>query len=360
MGSLALKMDESIESIFLKPETISDGSEEFTEYEFSEKDFIHSVGFFGGSESGKTFLCKDLLSRVRHLFPRVILFSPTAAHNNDFQGIVNRLLIIPELSEQKFVEIYRAQQEISLMYKKINSLPVLTEVFNVACTNSSRNLHAKIIQARDRMIQKFANYEENIAAQKAQELNDKVDRELCGLIKSVILGVRHTLALEDFSKDAQDCIKYLDLQPNTLFIFDDLMDECCAMLKKTKTEAAMFFKNMFTKGRHIHATHWHIVQDDAALPPSLRKNIRTSIFTRGDVANTYITRLSNGIAKSDQKYGLSLIGKLFQSETDYRKLIYLKDHAKTDKFQYYTAKNVGLFCTSSSAVNLFCDGLLML
>ncbi len=352
--------EDLIESIFKKNEVLSDGSNEYLEYDFDSKDFMHSVGFFGGSESGKTFLCKDILSRVRHIFPRVVLFSPTAANGTDFQGIINKLLIIPEITEEKFTEVYKAQEEIALLYKKINSKEILSEVFEVAATATQKNLYNRIISARDKLIISLSpkgEREEGVVAQKVQEINNKLDKTLCKFMKAVILPVRGTLSLDEFSQAAQDCIKYLDMNPHTLFIFDDLMDECASMIKKTKSAASMLFLNLFTKGRHIFATHWHILQDDAPVPPKLRKNLRTSIFTRGDTANSYITRASNGISKIDQKFGLSMINVLFQGKSDYRKLFYFKDKVKTEKFQYFTAKNAGLFCTSSSIINNFCDSL---
>lgn len=352
--------EDLIESIFKKNEVLSDGANEYLEYDFDSKDFMHSVGFFGGSESGKTFLCKDILSRVRHIFPRVVLFSPTAANGTDFQGIINKLLIIPEITEEKFIEVYKAQEEIALLYKKINSKEILSEVFEIAATATQKNLYDKIILSRDKLISSlsFSQSEKEVVAQKVQEINNKLDKTLCKFMKSVILPVRHTLSLDEFSPAAQDCVKYLDMNPHTLFIFDDLMDECASMIKKTKSPASMLFLNLFTKGRHIFATHWHILQDDAPVPPKLRKNLRTSIFTRGDTANSYITRASNGISKIDQKFGLSMINVLFQGKSDFRKLFYFKDKIKTEKFQYFTAKNAGLFCTSSSIINNFCDSLL--
>jgi hypothetical protein len=369
-----------VESIFKKNETLNDGKNEFLEYDFDKKDFMHSVGFFGGSESGKTFLCKDILSRVRHVFPRVVLFSPTAPLNGEFQGIINNLLIVPMLTEEKFIEMYKAQEEISILYKKINSKEVLSEVFEVAATSSQKNMLNRIYSARDKLIDSFSSSsssssfsrrekgsergsergsekgDESIVAQKVQQLNNKLDKVICKFMKSVILPVRHTLSLDEFSPAAQDCIKYLDLQPNTLWIFDDLMDECASMSKKTKSPASMLFLNLFTKARHIHLTHWHILQDDAPVPPKLRKNLRTSIFTRGDTANSYITRASNGISKIDQKFGLSMIDVLFQG--DHKKMFYFKEKTKAEKFQYFTARNAGLFCTSSTIINNFCDSLI--
>ena len=347
-----------VESIFKKNETLNSGGNEFLEYEFDKKDFMHSVGFFGGSESGKTFLCKDILSRVRHVFPRVILFSPTASLNGEFQGIINNLLIIPTLTEEKFIEMYKAQEEISILYKKINSKEILSEVFEIAATSSQKNMLDRINSAKEKLISSFSRSEkdDSIIAQKIQQLNNKLDKTLCKFMKSVILPVRHTLSLDEFSPAAQDCIKYLDMEPNTLWIFDDLMDECAGMAKKTKSPASMLFLNLFTKARHIHLTHWHILQDDAPVPPKLRKNLRTSIFTRGDTANSYITRASNGISKSDQKFGLSMIDALFQG--DHKKMFYFKEKTKSEKFQYFTAKNAGLFCTSSTIINNFCDSLL--
>lgn len=349
-----------IDTIFKKNETLTGGAYEFEEYVFNYKDIMHSVGFFGGSESGKTFLCKDMISRVKGIFPRVILFSPTAATNNDFKGIINDLLIIPTLTEEKFIEIYDAQKEIANMFRKVNSFEVLQEVFEGSATSSQKNNLAKIINAKERLFQfiRSENTDENIAAEKIRDMNVKIEKKMCKYMKAIILSVRHTLPLDEFSADGKLCIKYLDIQPRTLIIFDDLMDECSAMLKKSKSKASMYFKNLFTKGRHDFITHWHILQDDAPIPPTLRKNLKVSVLTKGDVANSYITRISNGISPIDKKFGLALIDKLFQGESDHRKIFYFKDKSNSKKFQYFTAKHAGLFCSSSSIINKFCDSLI--
>jgi hypothetical protein len=152
----------------------------------------------------------------------------------------------------------------------------------VAATATQKNLYDKIILSRDKLIASlsFSQSEKEVIAQKVQEINNKLDKTLCKFMKSVILPVRHTLSLDEFSPAAQDCIKYLDMNPHTLFIFDDLMDECASMIKKTKSPASMLFLNLFTKGRHIFATHWHILQDDAPVPPFATPNVPVTLLPK--------------------------------------------------------------------------------
>ncbi len=351
---------ELFDSIFKKTEdTICEGENEFQEYDFDTKDFMQSVGLFGTSMSGKTFFAKYLLSRIKHLIPRVILFSPTAQINGDFKNIIHDLLIIPDLTEDKFIEVIKAQTDIAELYRKVNNIDTLKEVFNVAATNTQKNLYEKINNTKQSVINNIMKSNaQNIAAQKIQQLEDSLNDTIINFMKYVILPVRHTLDLEEFSEEGKQCIKYLDLNPRVLLIFDDNMEEIKEIMAKKKSEASMLFKNIFTKGRHYYISFWIINQDDTSVVPCLRKNIMTSVFTTSAVANSYITRASNGISKDDQKIGLSLVGQIFQGKTDFRKIIYLKEKSGVERFKYYTASNPGLFISSSSVINSFCDSLL--
>ena len=193
----------------------------------------------------------------------------------------------------------------------------------------------------------------NIAEEKKQNIRKNLNVLLVKFLKSCISQARSGANLQEFSVDEQDVIKYIDLDHNTLVIFDDVQNEMATLYSRKDTKNKV--GNMFTRGRHYGITHWHTLQDDASLAPGLRKNAHISVLTQANLAESFINRTSNNIGKEDQKNGIRLVTSLFQSPEDRRKIIYFKQAPGDKKFQYYAAKPRGIFKTNNDAVNAYCD-----
>lgn len=327
----------------------------YTEYKFVPEEFIdRSVIWYGTSGSGKSFHLKFCLNEVKHLFPRVVLFSTTNESSDDFKDIIHDAMIYNELTEHKIIEIVKAQIEMAEMYRQVNELPVLMEVFNVCASTQQKNMFNSIERALQNACAKVSG-PENIKASEISKLRKTVNKKLIYFLKFCIIPNRNKIDVNKLSETAQLCVRYIDMNPRLLIIFDDCQEEVKELIMKKKSEVSMMFKNLFMRGRHNFITHWYTMQDDASLAPALRKNAKVSVLTQNSLAISFIGRTSNSIDPESKKLGLGLCNKLFQGENDYRKIIYFKEKTNETKFQYHTAKDPGLFRVGSVVVNEFCD-----
>lgn len=350
-------MDEDLyNQIFSKTEEkIETESASYKEYKFDPEDFLDkSVIWYGTTGSGKSFHMKYCLSEIKHIIPKVVLFSTTNHISKDFENIIHEALIYDELTEHRFVQIIKAQIEVAELYRRINNAGVIYEVFLACASERQKNMYNTIDRNLQEACRKITG-PENIKASEILKLKKQVNEKLIHFMKYVIIPERNKIDVGKLSEAARECVKYIDLNPHLLIIFDDCQEEIKDLIGKKKSEASLMFKNLFTRGRHYFMSHWYSMQDDSALPPPLRKNAKVSILTQGSLANSFISRASNGIDQDSKKLGLGLCKKLFQNDGDHRKIIYFKERAGQEKFQFHKAEDPGVFHIGSVFVNEFCD-----
>lgn len=344
--------------IYKTEETVSVGENEFIQYQFNPNDFMNvSTAWFGQTKSGKSFHMNHILYLMRKQFGRVIVWCPTNKNHNDYTDKVNKCLIYDELTEANFLRVHDAQEEIAEMYRSyVQNITLLREVFNLCASDRQREYIRDIEQhvASIKHEIEYSKAPDNIKSQKYKDLNDKVETNLRAFYKNIIIQNRQSIDIKKLSIGAQNTLKYIDLIPDTLFIFDDCQSEIDSISKKKNSRASQEFKNMFTRGRHKFITHFYTLQDNAAMPALMRKNLKNVILTQQGVASQYITTLTNGISKDDQKIGLSLANKIF-SEGSHKKIICFSERTGIEKFQYHTAEPSGIFFTNSTIINNFCN-----
>jgi len=343
-------------------DTVTGSTHEFKEYHFNPKEFIgYSVVWYGTTGSGKTYHFRYCLNEVKHRFARVILFSSTNSISKDFDGIINDVMIISDLTEQKFIECIQAQKKIADVYRNVvNNLDNLKKLFGKCANSEEQSQYNHIINERANKINfiNSQNDEPSIKAQKIQELNATLDEKLILFFKYVIIPKRTEIDVSDLSPVEVECLRNIDVDPSTLIIFDDEQEELKELAKK-KGECAVEFKNLFTKARHFFMTLWFTFQDDTALIPAARKSAKVSVFTDMNSLNGFITRNTNGIDKESQKLATELATGIFNDgpTKTHRKLIYFKEKSGLDRFQFSIAKNPGLFKVGSLAINNFCNSI---
>lgn len=353
-------MDQSLfVDIFHKSnETLQTEDNEFRRYEFNPKDFFKVAAvWFGKTASGKSFHLNYVLFNMRHYFPRVIVWCPTNELNHDYKDKVNDGFMYTDLTEENFVRVMSAQIQVAEMYRnKVNNMINLRALFNICASEAQQ----KQLHDIDSMLQSvFTNIDQsadapNIKSQKKKDIKDRIDEQLITYLKNCIIPHRQSIDPTSISASMLDTLKHIDINPNTLFIFDDCQEEIVAITKKKTGDAPIMFKNMFTKGRHYCLTHYYTFQDDVALPTMMRKNTGVFILTQAGIADTFIKRPTNGIDKESQHIGISLKNELF-GDNDHRKIIYFSGKNGMEKFQYHIAEPSGMFLTGSSIVNNFCD-----
>ncbi len=69
----------------------------------------------GNSGSGKTYMIREILFKLKDRIPNGVLFSPTDEQNEDFKGIIPRAAVISNLDGGRLVKklqrIFKRQEE---------------------------------------------------------------------------------------------------------------------------------------------------------------------------------------------------------------------------------------------------------
>jgi hypothetical protein len=351
--------DDLFDDIFKKEEnTLHTAKHDFHEYKFQLGDFTtFPTIWYGGTGSGKTFHAKFCLNEVKNYFPRVVLFSPTAAISKDFKDIIHDAMIFSDLNEKIFSEIIETQMEIASVYRNtVNNIENLTKIFMKCANGEEISQYNHIQHMKNVKLNKITSSgkAESLMAAEMQKMQDSLNEKLILFLKYTIIPKRAEIDINGLSPEEIVCLQNVDMRPNLLIIFDDQQEELKELSKIKKGNTAMHFKNLFTKSRHYFFNVWLLLQDDSTLPPAVRKACKTSVLTDSAVAASFINRSTNGIDRESAKIGLNLVSQMFTDPSDFRKIIYFKERQGEEKFQYHLAADPGLFKVGSLAVNNFC------
>ena len=342
-------------------DVIETGAYKFHQYEFNPLDFIRrAVIWYGATASGKSFHLRNVLYNVRHHFARVIVFCPTAANNHDYEDKVPNCLIHTELDEDTFLKMVDAQQRIADVYEtRVQNLKYLREAFAHCATDKQREQLTTLDQTFNELSKRIMITKEpdNIKAKRVKDIKDQCDAELREFMKAVITVARNSIKIEQLSEAAQETVKYIDMNPHTLIIFDDCQNELSRLMKKKSSAACKALEDFCTRGRHIYMTQYYTCQNDTSFPPPIRQGAHVSILTQVGVASGFMGRDTSGLTSDLKRMGNALVGQLFQGKHDHRKIIYFRENDDEFKFQYHTAEESGMFCTCSNLINKFCESI---
>ncbi len=338
--------------------TVHVGDYEFKKYEMNPEDFIgRTCIWYGATKSGKSFHLNYVLYNVRHYFPRVIVFCPTGELNHDYKGKVDDCMVYTDLTEEMLININQAQEEVSDTYVQfVQNIKYLREVFDICASDKQRGQMQTMEQTLAEVINriKVSNDAENIKSQNIKNVKDNFESQIRDYMKSIITAVRNTIKIDRLTPGAQKCVRYIDLNPNVLFIFDDCQNELSRLYKKKNSPACKILEDFCTRGRHRFTSVYFTCQDDSALPPPIRKGAHVSVLTQSGVASSFLGRDTSGLTPLLKKRGQALVSQLFQGPDDHRKIIHFREGADENRFQYHVADLTGEYTTMSKLINKFC------
>jgi hypothetical protein len=211
------------------------------------------------------------------------------------------------------------------------------------------NLLAK---KRARVIERVEDqYAEDSAKRntKRTEVNDKFKRMVILVYKKYIIPHFETIiehaGAEDLSEDERYSLHYINFNPRLLLIFDD----CAAQLKPLFSKE--IFRLLFYQGRWGFISTIVLAHDDTDLPPNLKKNAFTSIFTEPIVSSSFFDRSTNKFPKSTRQFIQEILPEIFQG---HRKLAYIREDDKRQHFYYTDVHYVPPFKFGSDAMHELC------
>lgn len=303
-----------------------------------------SVIFYGPSKSGKTHLTKYCMAQSSSIFPNVIIMCPTAEDTGDYSGRVPEQMIHDKVQNPYILKVYQRQKAAAKIFKMVNDPDRLFSLFRRVATEKESAFVASIDAAMREALARPGADEHAVR-------NEYIAKRV-NIMRVVITNSLEVLHRDAAMLSAEDqvVLKYLNFNPRLMMIFDDAMTEITRCLKAKDNSIDDFF----FKGRHAFITHFYLFQDDANMPPDLRKNAFYSIFTSSGVARAFFARPSNGVDSSQKDYAEAAIRTVFAPEnaSKYCKLIY--DRVE-NTFAYISAGPVANFRMCSDATWKLCE-----
>lgn len=319
------------------------------ELDFSYKRFIdRTTLLFGESGTGKSFIIDDILFQLMPHVDQIIVVSPTDRQNNTYgKGTVPLPCIHYTITAKLLDDIWERQNALAAVYTRANKPETLRSLFNRIADNVSKasinTINEKLRKYKEEVIAGSA--EEGTAKTKMTEMESDCKRLIILIFRRAINQNREKLSCMSLSADEQFSLKFLNLNPRLVLIFDD----CTDLLKKFKSHAVM--QKLFYQGRWAFITALIACHTDKALDPELKKNAFVSIFTEETCAHAYFERKSNDLDKEAKSRAYAACKVVFTPLAKFQKLVWVRDEKK---FYRFTASSHPSFQFGSPYIWEYC------
>lgn len=305
---------------------------------------LRTIVLYGMTSSGKSFLIKNILYKIKKYVQNTIVFCPTECSKDSFySNIINPGFIFKHLGNVDYDDKLSESDKKEVVNKQLHSIinwqmerskyedevnqqyDFIKSMYDKYCCKDPKNV--KFIEKVEKRISEIEN----------PFRKDLLKEELLYRhVKNYVYKYRFTIfRKEKLSTLQTNVINKCNLNSNLLIIFDDAANEL-SMYHKLDS-----LNELFTQGRHGKITTIITCQSDKDLPPKMRKNTRIKIFTSNDVATSGFNSKADGFPPLIQKTVGYIIDKVFSVK--YRKLFYLVENEASERFFHFTAKHVDDF-----------------
>lgn len=290
-----------------------------------------STLIFGETGTGKSFIMCDILYHLKPHVDQIIVISPMDRQNHTYDsGIVPTPCIHYTISPKLLDDIWERQSALVSVYTRANRPDILRLLYNRVSDSVTMDaidsINNKLCDYKNEIAS--GGYDEASAKAKMTEMEDKCKKLIILIFKQVINDNRSKLSKMNLSKEEQYSLKFLNINPRLVLVFDD----CTDLLKKIKTHPVI--QKLFYQGRWADITVLIACHTDKALDPELKKNAHISIFTEDSCAHAYFSRPSNDLDKDAKKRAVLACKSVFSPLAKHRKLYWVRNEKK---FYHYTA-----------------------
>ena len=302
-----------------------------------------SINLYGSSNSNKSTLLIKIMNTLKGHVPACICFNMTENSNNTFKNILPDALIHTTLEIPVLEAIWQRQEILTEIYKKVNNINYIKEIIEYFDSNSYEHNISKInlkkkeeidnlqnkkldknlsILEKNKILEKFSEIEMVLTKRYLNNIKDKIKSITNKLKKNIDVNKEdedYYLKYKTLDDDKKLILKYNDVNPHLLIIFDD----CAASIRPIiKSD---IIRKLFYQSRHNNITFLSTYQSEIDLDASLRKNARITILCDSNEANSHFERVSNNYSKQIKILTRKIINKLYTLDNKYKKLVYNKD-----------------------------------
>lgn len=319
------------------------------ELEFTYKYFLDKTTIiYGESGTGKSCIIVDILFQLKPYADQAIVISPTDKQNRTYEkGIIPVPFIHYTITEQLLKDIWERQEALATVYAKANRPLILKTLFDKLNIREARDA----IEGAARKLRDYVDEVERTESDEASAKSKIADMEKeCNklnllIYKHYINENRGKLSRSPLTEDEKYTLKYLNLNPRLVLIFDD----CTDLLKRFKAHPVM--QKLFYQGRHSFVTTIIACHTDKALDAELKKNSYVNIFTEESCAHAYFERKTTDLSREAKAKALNALKIAFTPLAKFQKLAWIREEKKFYKF---TATRRDDFKFGSPIVREYC------
>ena len=276
---------------------------------------------YGSPNTGKSTIIEAILYVLKDYVPNIIVISPTDGSARRYSRRVPAGQIHKKVTEKLLTGIIKRQEKAMEIYGKVNDVDNLRSLFE-KIENKQRwasmyhYISNEVTKSMYRLNQ--CNYDHPTKIELAAKIKETTDDSWIKLFKMAIKA--HNWKDVKLERKYKIIIYFLDFNPHMILIMDDVSSE----VKNAKIKNVLL--KSFTNIRHLGISLILALHNDTNIPPDVRQNAFTSIFTDEENASAFFERRgSAGMSKNKKKMGLDIAKELFKrkgSSPNYRKLVY--------------------------------------
>jgi hypothetical protein len=320
---------------------------------------------YGSSRSGKTVLLLEIMEMMKDLVTSVFIVCPSNEAQGAYDGIVPARCIKSganmDATATFLRNFFKRQKEITNIYKTVNNLDKLRKLFDKCFDTLAIRRVKYISQVASEMLSNIENNPKyNMLQKKAkrEKLEKDNNKLLSDIYKTTIKHFEKHLFANDLSDEDKTIIKYINLVPFALLIFDDFAPKFKLLNKKDPE----IIKDIFYAARQYNIATMFLTQSDKEIASEYRINVMCSIFTTQQSAMLNFDKKSNGYPPNIKKRAELCVKAIFDNdskasdgEKNYKKLVYID--GENDPFRVHQAEIRLGFKMGSASIWKYADKL---
>lgn len=321
------------------------------EFDFNYTNFLDKcIVLYGETKTGKSFIMVDILYQLKPHAEQIIVICPTDPQNRTYSnGMVPLPCIHYTITTKLLDDIWKRQNALGSVYKRANKHEVLKSLFRRIPVSDEiklmmEHINKKKKERKEEVLRQGLG--ESDTKKKINNMEEEYTKLLTLIYKSQINNNIAKLRKMNLSQDEAFSLKYLNLNPRLVLIFDD----CTDLLKKFKSHPVI--QRLFYQGRWAYITALFACHTDKALDPELKKNAFISIYTEESCAKAFFERKSNDWDKEAKMRAIQACKAAFTQLAPFQKLAWLREEKQ---FYRLTAQKHDDFRFGSQYIWEYCN-----
>jgi len=288
-----------------------------------------SIVLFGETNTGKSKFIRMILKALKKHIPLGVVFNGTEGGDTSYGDIFPDAYVYNRIDIETIKDIKEFQEAKKNTYNKANKYEVLKNLYQRIRTRESDKKLIKLHQSEKKLLRKCKNKKDK--QKKIKNWHKDMRKKM---YKKFVKENVHRINQKYLNNDEKVAIKFINLNPHILLVFDDVGSQFKAMYNKKENKEII--DNMFIRDRHNYITYIFAFQYEGQLDKDLRNNTRISVFTSSSAVIGYARKKANNIYHLE-KYVNDIAPLIYQDDGNYYRMIYIKDE---QKFKYIKSVEV--------------------